>query len=350
MGRISRSILRGLQHEFSGFNLTAYLAYFIKEDERLLVGYASEPAGTSERCRRGACVYQGRAVSAFEAEVAGAAKLLAARAWLYELAYKCFGGEPNEALLAEVCGSQTRAAVVAYAQDCEQMAGLAKLLDELAEQDAATLLDAARDEYTRMFEGLGALPAPPCRAPYTGSRDAALFQEVTLAVRELYRAQGLRMRREQAVPDDHVVALLDFAARQAMHLFDAFAAGDAGFAVAARVQYEIAQGFMADWLGEYARLVRNSRVGSHAVLYPQLLEAVDAFTQVDCVFLGEVAYWFEQQAPKGDCARKEAPANIPTALKGCDAVAVREAAGRLSALRLIGLEDNELTELDRLEG
>ena len=112
-------------------------------------------------------------MSTFEAEVAGAAELLAARAWLYELAHKCFGGEPNEALLAEVCGSQTRTAVAVYAQDCEQMAGLAKLLDELAGQDAATLLDAARDEYTRMFEGPGALPAPPYRAPYTGSRDAA---------------------------------------------------------------------------------------------------------------------------------------------------------------------------------
>lgn len=289
-------------------------------------------------------------MSTFEAEVAGAAELLAARAWLYELAHKCFGGEPNEALLAEVCGSQTRTAVAVYAQDCEQMAGLAKLLDALAGQDAATLLDAARDEYTRMFEGPGALPAPPYRAPYTGSRDAALFQEATLAVRELYRAQGLRMRREQAVPDDHVAALLDFAARQAMRLFDVFAAGDAGFAVAARAQHAMVQGFLTDWLGEYAQLVRNSRVGSHAVLYPQLLEAAAAFTQVDCVFLGEAAYWFEQQASKGDCAREEAPACIAAALKGCDAVALREAADRLSALRLMGLKDNELTELDRLEG
>ena len=154
-------------------------------------------------------------MSTLEAEAAGAAELLAARAWLYELAHKCFGGEPDRALLAQLCGPRTRAAVAAYAQDCEQMAGLAKLLEKLAAKDAACVLDAAHDEYTRVFEGPGALPAPPYRAPYTGSRDAALFQEATLDVRALYRAQGLRMRREQAIPDDHVAALLDFAARRA---------------------------------------------------------------------------------------------------------------------------------------
>lgn len=300
-------------------------------------------------------------MSAFQSEAEGAAELLAARAWLYELAHKCFGGEPDEVLLAELLGPHTSAAVSAYAQDCEQMAGLAKLLDGLAAQDAAEVLDAARDEFTRMFEGPGALPAPPYRAPYTGSRDAALFQEATLDVRALYRAQGLRMRREQAVPDDHVAALLDFAARRAAALFDAFVSGDAGFADAARSQHEMVEGYLADWLGEYARLVRNSRAGSQAVLHPQLLEAIAAFAQMDCVFLGEVAYWFEQVAglgrkPEGESAAKEAvddkrvAACVASACGTGGAAELREAARQLSWLRLAGLADNELTELDRLEG
>lgn len=296
-------------------------------------------------------------MSALEAEAAGAAELLAARAWLYELAHKCFGGEPSRELLVELCGPSTRAAVSAYAQDCEQMAGLAKLLDELAAQDAAEALDAVHDEYTRVFEGPGALPAPPYRAPYTGSRDAALFQQATLDVRALYRAQGLRMRREQAVPDDHVAALLDFAARRAAALFDAFAAGDAGFADAARAQHEMVQGYLADWIGEYARLVRNSRAGSQAVLYPQLLEAVAAFAQIDSVFLGEVAYWFEQGAllagERGaeDVDGGKRVAAWEASACGTGAAAdLREAVRQLSELRLAGLADNELTVLDRLEG
>ena len=300
-------------------------------------------------------------MSTLEAEATSAAELLAARAWLYELAHKCFGGEPDEALLAELCGPRTRAAVLTYAQDCEQLASLAKLLDELAAQDAACLLDAVHDEYTRMLEGPGALPAPPYRAPYTGSRDAALFQEATLDVRALYHAQGLHMRREQAVPDDHVAALLDFAARRAAALFDAFAAGDAGFADATRAQRKVVQGYLADWLGEYARLVRNSRVGSQAVLYPQLLEAIAAFTQVDCVFLGEVAYWFEQvaglkAASEGERAAEDAEdsarvaACVAAACGAGPAAELREDVRQLSALRLVGLADNELTELDRLEG
>ena len=294
-------------------------------------------------------------MSTLEVEATSAAELLAARAWLYELAHKCFGGEPDDALLAELCGPRTRAAVAAYAQDCEQMAGLAKLLEGLAAQDAASVLDVTHDEYTRMFEGPGALPAPPYRAPYTGSKDAALFQETTLDMRALYRTQGLHMRREQAVPDDHVAALLDFAARRAACLFDAFAAGDAGFADAARAQHEVVQGYLADWLGEYARLVRNSRVGSQAVLYPQLLEAVAAFTQVDCVFLGEAAYWFEQacgleREPAGESSTKYVAACMAAACAAGPAAELREALQQLSALRLVGLADNELTELDRLEG
>lgn len=300
-------------------------------------------------------------MSTLEAEAAGAAELLAARAWLYELAHKCLGGEPSRELLAELCGPCTRAAVSAYAQDCEQMAGLAKLLDGLAAQDADCALDAVHDEYTRVFEGPGALPAPPYRAPYTGSRDAALFQEATLDVRALYRAQGLRMRREQAVPDDYVAALLDFAARRAAALFDAFADGDAGFADVARSQHEMVEGYLADWLGEYARLVRNSRAGSQAVLYPQLLEAIAAFAQIDCVFLGEVAYWFEQAAEPGRKSEGKGAAEdadggkrvAACAASACGtgiAAGLREAARRLSGLRLAGLADNELTELDRLEG
>ena len=300
-------------------------------------------------------------MSTLEAEVDSAAQLLAARAWLYELAHKCFGGEPDQALLAELCGPRTRAAVAAYAQDCEQMAGLAKLLEKLAAKDAACVLDAAHDEYTCVFEGPGALPAPPYRAPYTGSKDAALFQEATLDVRALYRTQGLRMRREQAIPDDHVAALLDFAARRAAALFDAFAVGDAGFADEARAQHEMVHGYLADWLGTYAQLVRNSRAGSQAVLYPQLLEAIAAFTQVDCVFLGEVAYWFEQACglehePEGEGSAERAgdgdrvAAHAAAACAAGPAAELREALRQLFALRLVGLADNELTELDRLEG
>lgn len=112
--------------------------------------------------------------------------------------------------------------------------------------DAASVLDSAHDEYTRIFEGPGALPAPPYRAPYTGSRDAALFQEATLEVRRLYRTQGLRVRREQAVPDDHVALLLDYAARGAARLQELFASGDECFAEAARLQHQAISGYLAD--------------------------------------------------------------------------------------------------------
>lgn len=289
----------------------------------------------------------GRAQDSEREEAARIATLLAARAYLHELLHKCLGGEPNAELIAALTSQNTLDAVALYAEDDESMAGLAALLGQAADLDAASVLDRAHDEYTRIFEGPGALPAPPYRAPYTGSHDAALFQEATLEVRRLYRTQGLRVRREQAVPDDHVALLLDYAARGAARLQELFASGDECFAEAARPQHQAISGYLADWLPEYAQLVRNSRVGQSAFLYPQLLEAAAAFSKVDCVFLSEAAWWFEQQEGKAEhLAAGSAASDAETELP----VRLSTARAELALLRLRGLEDNELTVLDRLEG
>lgn len=119
------------------------------------------------------------------------------------------------------------------------------------------------------------------------------------------------------------------------------------FAEAARPQHQAISGYLADWLPEYAQLVRNSRVGQSAFLYPQLLEAAAAFSKVDCVFLSEAAWWFEQQEGKAEhlaagSAASDAETELPARLS--------TARAELALLRLRGLEDNELTVLDRLEG
>lgn len=275
------------------------------------------------------------------------ATLLAARGYLYELLHKCLGGEPDGELIATLASQNTLDAVALYAEDDASMAGFAALLGQMVSLDGACALDRAHDEYTRIFEGPGALPAPPYRAPYTGSRDAALFQEATLEVRRLYRTQGLRVRREQAVPDDHVALLLGYAAWGAARLQESFMSGDECFAEAARVQHQAISGYLADWLPEYAQLVRNSGVGQSAFLYPQLLEAVAAFSKVDCVFLAEAAWWFEQQEGGAELLTADsAAADAETELS----IRLFAARAELASLRLRGLEDNELTVFDRLEG
>ena len=79
------------------------------------------------------------------------------------------------------------------------MRGFAAFLEALAaREDRAALLDAARDEYTRLFVGPGALPAPTWESPDL-TKEPTLFQENTLAVRAAYRAHGVEPKRLQPV-------------------------------------------------------------------------------------------------------------------------------------------------------
>lgn len=277
------------------------------------------------------------------------AELLAARTYAYELFAKCFGGEPTSELHEVLTSSDTANVCGLYAQECKELANLRALLTTFTAKDTTVTLDVVHDEYTRMFEGPGALPAPPYRAPYTGSRDEALFQEATLEVRRVYHAGELRLRREQAVPDDHVAALLGFAAHKAREL--ARRAGTAGadgkqLADTARQQHVFVAGYLADWLSTYATLVRNSRAGQHAVLYPQLLEATAAFVQVDCVFLTEMSYWLEQAMAAG----RSVAVLLTQAANSSGPSSFLQAADALRELSLPGFGENELVTFDRQEG
>ena len=146
---------------------------------------------------------------------AGLEELLRARAYLFELFHKLTGAAPDAEVLDALLGEATAACAGAYAEDDETMAGFARFLRELAaREDRTGLLDAARDEYTRLFVGPAALPAPVWESPYR-TKELTLFQENTLSVRAAYRAHGLEPKRVQRVPDDHVALVCGFMARRA---------------------------------------------------------------------------------------------------------------------------------------
>lgn len=77
-----------------------------------------------------------------------------------------------------------------------------------------------------------------------------------------------------------------------------------------------------------AKAVRNSKAGTAAVVYPQLIEALAAFVESDRVFCQEAAYWAETVEE----------------LESCDPAfsQVEAAAVKLAAIELLGLEDNSL--------
>lgn len=266
--------------------------------------------------------------------------LLLSRAYLYTLFHKLLGAAPDAELLDVLLGEVTADVVDEYAADDETMRGLGRFLAALAARGGrAGLLDAAHDEYTRLFVGPGTLPAPTWESPYL-SREMTLFQENTVAVRAAYRAHGLQPKRVQRVPDDHAALMCAYLARRAGEALGAFRAGDlAALSAELRDERAFVEGHMNTWLAAFAKSLRASKT---AVLYPQAVEALAAFCAVDATFLAEAAYWAEGRAAGEGEQAEAAPVDFPEVAAFAE---VGDALASLEAVRPFGIEDYELEAL-----
>lgn len=269
--------------------------------------------------------------------------LLISRAYLYELFHKLLGGTPDGEVLSALTSPVAFDVVEEFGEGNEALSGFGKFLQDLCAaygQDPEGKLSAVRDEYTRVLMGPAELPASPYESPYTGVHDMSLFQENTLAVRRAFHGQGFAVRREQAVPDDHVALMCALMAQLAQRAEGDLATGDLDtLTQELRWQGKFVRAHMSSWLPVYAEAVRNSKAGAQSVLYPQLLEALAAFVSADAAFLAEAAYWAE-----GEGAAAELPSfNVEVADPFSE---VREALSALQATRPFGIQDNELISLD----
>ena len=261
--------------------------------------------------------------------------LLLARAHLYTLFNKLFGGTPDGDVLEALLDGATADVVEEFSGHSPQLQALREMLAQLGGRDREALLDAARDEYTRVLIGPANLPASPYESPYQGAHDMALFQENTVAVRREYHARGLRARREQAVPDDHVALMCAFMAEMGSRALEALRSGDApALATCLRDQEAFQKAHLGTWLDVYATSVRNSKAGAQHVLYPQMIEAFAAFVKADADFLAESAFWAEAQG------------GLPASGVAPELAAAQEAFESLRALRPFGIQDNELVSTD----
>lgn len=171
--------------------------------------------------------------------------LLLSRAYLYMLFHKLFGGTPDAAMVACVLSETTRDVVEEYAGDDPSMKGLGRFLENLGEcVDGAVLTEQARDEYTRLFIGPGEVPCQPMESPYR-TKDAAVFQENTLAVRAIFRERGLQLTRLMRIPDDHIATMCGFMAHEAERSLAELRAGNVGdLAASLRDEEAFARGHM----------------------------------------------------------------------------------------------------------
>ena len=139
--------------------------------------------------------------------------VLSNRLFLYSLTHKLFGREPDAEMLNILTDEHTGEAFALLSEEeGDIMDRTASFLGEIREEkENPAFLEEAKDEYTRLFIGPVSLVAPPWESVY-GQKDAMLFQESTLEVRNTYRLFGLIPEGYPHVADDSLALELHFMA------------------------------------------------------------------------------------------------------------------------------------------
>lgn len=261
--------------------------------------------------------------------------VLLARTYAWELFHKLFGGEPTGELLSIVGSEETINVLDELAEHNSTLTNLRDFVARVGEKSVDTAFaEDVRDEYARFFEGPAEPPAFPWEGPYL-THEPTIFQPSTLAVRKAYDEAGLRVKRYQRVPDDHVALMAAYMAELGRRTLASLKTGDKDAAQSLLTQqYHFSRDHMANWLPEYAEL--SLRV-KKATLYPQFIQGARALAEADNAFLPEAFAWLDEL----DSERLATAAAVVAAEENPFAP-IEAALEHVTMLILPGLEDNEL--------
>ena len=248
---------------------------------------------------------------------AATADWLAARHYAYLLFQRLLGAEPSRGLFAAVdlavareafgiagCAADGMAGEAGCAADgmageagcaADGMAGegpgveaqdaslppafcaMLAVLEEAARLDEGEMR-AWKADYTRLFVGPAALPAPPWESVYT-SHERLIMQPSTLEVRTAYRECGFQPALCRHVPDDHVALELDFLAALAKNALEAQGRADAeGVREALAASSRFLEEHLGVWVGPFADEACE-KGGSER--YAPVVQALAAFVAAD---------------------------------------------------------------------
>ncbi len=215
---------------------------------------------------------------------------LEARWYLYRLFQVLFGGEPTEEVWGMVADASTDEALALF--DIEEGAyreavsawKVARGSIGAGRSGALRLGDLA-SEYTRLMLGPGRLAAEPWESQYL-THDRAIFQEHTLRVRNVYRAQGLLPAEYPRVADDHIALECGFLAALAER---AKTACERAEALAFSEALEASRSFLTDHLLRWASSYADKMAGAErAVFYPALARLLAEFAVFDRMLIEEL--------------------------------------------------------------
>ncbi|MEL1134569.1 molecular chaperone TorD family protein [Desulfitobacterium sp. THU1] len=201
----------------------------------------------------------------------GIAIVLANRYYLYGLLQHIFGNEPSPPLLEVVTSDHTRQSLQLWLneEECE-LSDYLSLLSEVRvglANDRDKLLEELNSEYTYLFIGPNALPAPPWESVYL-NEERTIFQESTLRVRRAYLEYQFLPSNYPHEADDHLAMELDFMvhlSKLAQGLFE-----DQNYKAVKTIlinQKKFLDEHLLVWIKSFTKEIQNSK--TH-FFYPQM--------------------------------------------------------------------------------
>ena len=127
------------------------------------------------------------------------------RTEMYGLLRLVFLTGPGPELIAALPALQMTSPAARSAEFNARLEAFQKIIESESNQSITRW----QTEFTRLFIGPGKAPAYPYECVYR-SPNRLLMQEITGEVRQFYLEQGLIMQRLNTIPDDHLVAELEF--------------------------------------------------------------------------------------------------------------------------------------------
>jgi TorA maturation chaperone TorD len=214
--------------------------------------------------------------------------LLAGRAGVYRILQNLLGNEPSEEALQQLKSAAAHDVLSLFAtEEGEYKQALDVLLAEAAVccSGGAEAIERLSNGFTALFVGPGKVEADPWESFYL-SRDNTLFQSITLEVRKAYVAQGLLPQAYPHVADDHVALELDFMARLAERLEDAFESNDSHKASEYLLASEsFAREHLINWIPAFAEVLGKAQ---HSYFYREAGNLLVAFLPIDLQVLEEI--------------------------------------------------------------
>lgn len=207
--------------------------------------------------------------------------VLRSRELLYAMLSRCFGGEPDEAMI-DVLSSTEFDQVCAVLDD--DKGTLSSLRADIGSEVAERGLEELRREYTVCFVGPQTLVFPWESVYVTG--EELVFQPCTLNVRDAYRLEGFEANGESHEPDDHVATEADFLAKLARRATGEFESAEAGAALAT---LEASRAFLLEHLGAWIVDFSNAleSAGPDGEVYWRIARFAVAFVENDKALLEE---------------------------------------------------------------